>query len=64
MRRPEGRTTATPDDDPLTWAAALECAECGRPWFDPADRWRSFLDDEDEPRLYCPRCGEAEFGDS
>jgi hypothetical protein len=42
--------------------------ECGAAWL-PADeeRWRAYLggDDLDEPAdvaLYCPRCGEREFG--
>lgn len=50
-------------EEPITTTPPT-CAECGRPWVDAAERWRSYLDDEDEPRLYCPRCGEAEFGDS
>jgi hypothetical protein len=40
------------------------CTECGRPWFDPKQWWRAFLDDEDEPRLYCPKHAEAEFGEA
>jgi hypothetical protein len=46
-------------------AQRLTCAECDRPWFDPAERWRAFLDDEVEARLFCPGCAESEgFGDS
>jgi hypothetical protein len=50
-------------DEPIT-VTPPTCAECGQPWLDPAERWRSFLDDEDEPRLYCPEHAEAEFGSS
>jgi hypothetical protein len=45
-------------------APIVECEECGRFWL-PADeeRWRAFLDDEDEVRFFCPVCAEREFGD-
>jgi hypothetical protein len=38
------------------------CVECSRPWLDPDERWRSYLDHEDELRLFCPDCAEREFG--
>lgn len=48
-------------DDPLT-VTPPTCAECGRPWLDPDERWRSYLTVDDETALYCPTCGQAEFG--
>jgi hypothetical protein len=48
----------------MTWAAALECSECGRPWLDSAERWRSYLTVDDEARVFCPGCAAREFGDS
>ena len=41
----------------------LSCEECRRPWFDPYERWRLYLDPE-EPGLtvpYCPDCAAREF---
>jgi hypothetical protein len=35
------------------------CVECRRPWFDPAERWRSYLTVDDETALYCPGCAEV-----
>jgi hypothetical protein len=45
-------------------ALVPECAECGRPWL-PADedRWRAYLDDEDEVRFFCRVCAAREFDD-
>jgi len=42
---------------------ALIRAECGEIWL-PADedRWRAYLDTEDELVFYCPGCAEREFG--
>jgi hypothetical protein len=41
-----------------------ECAECGRLWLpDDKDRWRGYLDDAEEVRLFCPECAEREFSD-
>jgi hypothetical protein len=40
------------------------CGQCGRPWFNEGERWRSYLDDEEEPRLYCSGCAEREFADA
>ena len=45
-------------------ALMLTCVECGREWFDPSERWRTFLTNEDEPALYCPACADAEFGET
>jgi len=42
----------------------LACQECGRPWLDPRERWRLYVD-TDEPAQtvpYCPRCADREFG--
>jgi hypothetical protein len=41
----------------------LACEECHRPWLDPCERWRLYLDPE-EPGLtvpYCPACAAHEF---
>jgi hypothetical protein len=49
------------------------CAECGRPWFNPAERWRSYVVAADAREyefggpdvtvLVCPECDEREFAD-
>jgi hypothetical protein len=46
-------------------AAIPQCEECRRVWL-PRDeeRWRCYLDDEDELAFYCPECAEREFGDA
>jgi hypothetical protein len=38
------------------------CMECGDIWL-PADedRWRAYLDTDDELVFYCPECAEREF---
>jgi RNase P subunit RPR2 len=43
-------------------AQTLECVECGKVWL-PADdeRWRAYLDTDDELVFYCPECAEREF---
>jgi|EndMetStandDraft_7_1072992.scaffolds.fasta_scaffold892802_1 hypothetical protein len=41
----------------------LSCEECRRPWLDPCERWRLYLDPE-EPGLtvpYCSDCAAREF---
>jgi len=47
----------------------LVCAECDRPWLDPAERWIADLmvGDEDneeelETNVWCPDCAAREFG--
>jgi hypothetical protein len=44
----------------------LQCVECGRVSRENERGWRAYLTtDEDEPAevvLYCPECGEREFG--
>jgi hypothetical protein len=47
-----------PDNLPVT---PPTCAECGRPWLDPAESWRSYLTIDDEAPLYCPGCADREF---
>jgi hypothetical protein len=47
-------------DEPLT-ANPPSCVECGRPWLDPAERWRSFLTVDDEAAVYCLECAREEF---
>jgi hypothetical protein len=38
------------------------CAECAERWL-PTDeeRWRAYLDTDDELVFYCPECAEREF---
>jgi hypothetical protein len=40
-------------DKPLT-VTPPTCVECGRPWFDTAERWRSYLEDDGTRRRFCP----------
>ena len=46
--------------------AILVCVECGASAATDAEGWRGYLTtDEDEPAevaIYCPECGEREFG--
>lgn len=38
------------------------CAECGERWLHAdEDRWRAYLDTNDELVFYCPECAEREF---
>jgi hypothetical protein len=47
-----------------------KCAECGRAWIDPTERWYGYRIAEDEREqefegpdtiaLFCPQCAEAE----
>lgn len=41
-----------------------QCPECGEAWL-PADedRWRAYLDIDDELVFYCRECANREFGD-
>jgi DNA-directed RNA polymerase subunit RPC12/RpoP len=54
----------TTDDD----ANRYRCAECGREHAAGERGWKAYLTvDEDEPAeavVYCPECGEREFGAS
>ena len=39
-----------------------QCAECRQVWLpQDEDRWRAYLDTEDELVFYCPACAEREF---
>jgi uncharacterized Zn-finger protein len=39
------------------------CAECREVWLpDDHERWRAYLDTDDELVFYCPYCAEREFG--
>jgi DNA-directed RNA polymerase subunit RPC12/RpoP len=54
------------DDDEVeaqVFALPLRCAECGRRWEDPRERWRVYTTDEDPPQSgsYCPECAHREF---
>jgi hypothetical protein len=40
----------------------ITCAECGRRWNDPHERWQAHLTLDDQAVLYCPECAESEFG--
>jgi hypothetical protein len=43
--------------------AAIQCANCGRPWLDPDERWRSYVDIEGEVVAFCPERARREFDD-
>jgi hypothetical protein len=50
-------------------SVTLHCAECGRPWLDPNERWHGALavgDEADEDArevvVFCPDCAEGELG--
>jgi hypothetical protein len=45
-------------------ALILQCAEYGEVWL-PADedRWKAYLETDDDVVFYCPDCAELEFGD-
>jgi hypothetical protein len=43
-------------------ARTLRCVECLDVWLpDDDDRWRAYLDTDDELVFYCPECAECEF---
>lgn len=43
-------------------ALISQCEECTRIWLpDERDRWRCYLDDEDNLVFFCPECAEREF---
>jgi hypothetical protein len=40
------------------------CAECLEVWLsDGEERWRAYLDTDDELVFYCKECAEREFGE-
>jgi hypothetical protein len=41
----------------------LACEECRRPWLDPHERWRLYLDCDEPAHAvpYCPNCASREF---
>lgn len=44
--------------------SVLHCQECLRPWLDPGERWRLYLDADVQPALavpYCAACASREF---
>jgi hypothetical protein len=48
----------------------VRCAECGRPWLDPDERWLAPLSVGDEGNeealeaaVFCPGCASREFGE-
>jgi hypothetical protein len=45
-------------------ASILRCSECGAVWL-PADeeRWRAYIDCDDEIQVFCPDCAVREFED-
>jgi hypothetical protein len=46
-------------------ALVPRCAECGEAWLpDDEERWRAYLDIDDEVVFYCFKCAEREFGDN
>jgi hypothetical protein len=45
-------------------AVIPQCAECDEVWLlADHDRWRAYLDTDNELVFYCPECAEREFGD-
>ena len=40
----------------------LSCLGCGLAAKGNASGWRIYLDDKDQPVVYCPGCAEREFG--
>jgi hypothetical protein len=42
----------------------LVCQECIRPWLDPRERWRLYVDPDERGQTvpYCPQCADREFG--
>ncbi|HWN20681.1 MAG TPA: hypothetical protein VNP93_01805 [Gaiellaceae bacterium] len=40
----------------------LRCVECGKDMMGAALDWRAYLTLDDEVYVYCPDCGEREFG--
>jgi hypothetical protein len=57
-----GRTS---ESDLFVVVLYLRCTECGRRWDEPAERWRVYFSDDDqpEPASYCPDCAKREFSD-
>ena len=48
----------------LVASAPLTCTECRRTWFDPRERWRLYVDPDEQLQTfaYCAACAEREFG--
>jgi hypothetical protein len=41
-----------------------QCAECLEVWLPGhEERWRAYLDTDDELVFYCPECAKREFGE-
>ena len=51
--------------DSHVFVLSLRCAQCGRRWDDPVERWRVYFSDDEppEPATFCPECASREFGD-
>jgi hypothetical protein len=47
----------------LSPVLVLACQECRRLWLDPHERWRMYLDADEQPHAvpYCPECAAREF---
>ncbi|MFL5921811.1 MAG: hypothetical protein ACJ75Q_11310 [Gaiellaceae bacterium] len=47
----------------LSPTLVLVCQECRRPWLEPRERWRMYLDSDELPYgvPYCPDCAAREF---
>ena len=47
----------------LSSVLLLVCEECRRPWLDPHERWRMYLDADESPHAvpYCSNCAAREF---
>jgi hypothetical protein len=56
------KTPVMDDNVTIVSQALLVCQECARPWLDAAERWRLYLDtDEQRAVPYCPVCAAREF---
>jgi hypothetical protein len=51
------------DHTTVLFEQVFVCQECRRPWLDPHERWRLYLDDEEPAQTvpYCPACASREF---
>ncbi len=50
------------DQPPPSKRRVLVCVECGLVAKGNASGWRVYLNDDDQPVVYCPECAEREFG--
>jgi hypothetical protein len=60
-QRRQARPTVSREPDDR--GEALACVECGQTSTGRAERWRAYLDTEDNPVFYCPTCATRVFDD-